>query len=184
MRLLATAAVAAGMVLGAGVAQADVIFQFVTTSYGSTDPLVNGIPLTATFDLKNTGETGSFNISGIGGVYPVSYVVSDNIRSAAIQGADLLQTTQLLGQVNVSVSFVDGVVTSSSLLFLGVTDDVQVSGTGPTASGYLSSDGSRCGDYRLQRCFVSGYFTQVPEPMTATLFGTAVMGLAFSRRRT
>lgn len=168
-------------------ARADVVFQFTTTSYGTNVPGLPGIPLTMTFDLPDpSGSGGSFGISGRNGLVDGSnpdYGGNPGQFSLIIQGA-VITPTHLFGRISASLAFdASDIVTSSSVAFFGESEEVQVSGTGSTASGFVGSDQRACNSSAAsQTCFVTGSWHQVPEPATAALFGSGLLALAWRRR--
>ena len=206
LRIATGAVIAVGtcLTMAGNPARADVIYTFTTTQATNTRGS-QALPVTLIYDLSNAVvEAGSFTLSSPGnnggppfGPLPVfsgdaNGFTSLNFITGEPDQNDLdnerVTPTYLYGSIRTALTFdAVGDVTSSSVDYLGVNNEVHLAGTGATATGYGASDANVCfGGNPGGACSVTGVWTEsgfpgpssVPEPATFAVLAAAVLGLA------
>jgi len=165
-------------------AEAAVIYTFAGTSQpGSTAP----VPLNV--EVVLTSAESSFNLSSSANSGPAPTFSGDLNRFISLTvGLDRVTPDFQRGGFGIQLGFdITGAVTRSRLVFDGSSTDALLSGTGSTASGTVGQAATSCRNNEAN-CRVSGTWTvttptPVPEPMSITLFGAGLVGLAMVRRR-
>ncbi len=137
---------------------------------------------------------GSFNLQESAGsqILSVTGDVADFVSAStgplAAPGPTVTPTFAQFANVNLSLTFT-GSVASGTVNFLGQSDGLQLAGTGGTFSGMFGSDFNNCQNSGPNACIVTGQLTApaftppIPEPISMSLLGVGLMGLAAARRR-
>ncbi|MBO1081666.1 PEP-CTERM sorting domain-containing protein [Roseomonas haemaphysalidis] len=172
-------------------AQANVIYTFTGTTQGAPSPTLTVLvelynEVGESFSLSGGPSAGSAAANNLPGTNPG--LSTDRFIGISVGGRGSGESVSpyfLRGVINMNLQ-VDsaGQVLSSSFFYLGDSFSTNFSGTGASASGFVSQDETPC---RLadQNCTVTGTWalTAVPEPMSIALFGAGLAGLAMVRRR-
>lgn len=167
---------------GVSAARADVIYTFATDHAAYTGPNPSGPPrtLSLTYDLTNAVvASGSFTLRGRGdGLVAPSDFSGDVGGLISLAVPEIVTPTYLFGTLDTALTFdASGNITSSQLLFLGVTEEANISGT----SGTIGSDGPGCNSSEVSGyCTVDSHFSGpvfVPEPASVYVLSLGLLGL-------
>ncbi len=170
-----------------------------SVTYTLTNPFFNqaaidaGVRSFAPVDITVSDaavQRGTFTIS-LQGQLPGAGLITqtgDVADFVSFHGRDLVSQNVIFGRLQANLSFAaDGSVSFGRLAFGGVNDELDFSGTSANFGGSFGSDQfNACGN---GSCRLSGQLAAtatsnpVPEPVSTSLLGVGLLGLAAARRR-
>ncbi len=134
----------------------------------------------------NLMETATSQVQTITG--DVADFVSASTGPVRASGQTITPTSASNANLTIVLTFSGG-LPSGSITFNGTSDGIQLAGIAGAFSGLFGSDFNNCPNTGPNACAVTGQLTasasanSVPEPISMSLLGIGLMGLAAARRR-